>query len=232
MGCLEEEDSMSRRRFRSVSFSLIVASAAVFAPAWAVSLSTLEPAQPLPDAGSSVGLVDDASAGSAALVPLMAAETQATHVASMDANTRAAGAPLIGKPLDDIAFVQVATETARREADAARGALPQLKAPELRRLAELLVNDHSEATARLSQLAEAKQWPLPPPKAPAAPPAGAAASDFDARWTADMIAGHERSLELYRAQATGGEDKDLRRYARDTLPAIEQHLAQLKSLQK
>ena len=39
-----------------------------------------------------------------------------------------------------------------------------------------------------------------------------------------MIAGHERSVALYRAQAQGGEDQDLRKYARDTLPTIEHHL--------
>jgi putative membrane protein len=107
-----------------------------------------------------------------------------------------------------------------------------LKAPELKRIAEMLVSDHGNANARLSQIAEAKQWPVPPLAAPAAPPSGSASNDFDAKWTAEMIAGHERSVALYRAQANGGEDKDLRKYARDTLPTIEQHLAQLKSLQK
>jgi len=47
-----------------------------------------------------------------------------------------------------------------------------------------------------------------------------------------MIAGHERSAALYRAQAAGGEDKDLRTYAKDTLPTIEKHLAELRRLQK
>ncbi len=47
-----------------------------------------------------------------------------------------------------------------------------------------------------------------------------------------MIAGHERSVALYRAQATGGDDKDLRKYAKYTLPTIEKHLAELRRLQK
>jgi putative membrane protein len=47
-----------------------------------------------------------------------------------------------------------------------------------------------------------------------------------------MIAGHERSVALYRAQAQAGEDPDLRRYARDMLPTIEHHLEELRSLQK
>ena len=66
----------------------------------------------------------------------------------------------------------------------------------------------------------------------AAPPSGAGSSNFDAKWTAEMIAGHERSIELYSAEAQGGEDKDVRKYASDTLPTIEHHLAELRRLQK
>ena len=108
----------------------------------------------------------------------------------------------------------------------------QLKNPELIRVAEMLVNDHSGANQRLSKIAEAKQWPLPAPQTQSAPPSGTASSDFDAKWTAEMIAGHERSVELYHAEAQGGEDKDLRKYASETLPTIERHLAELRRLQK
>jgi putative membrane protein len=224
---------MISRKLRSLNRSFAVIAAAMTAPAWAVSLSTLDAAQPLPEESMSAALTADSWApGSASLVPLMAAEMQANTAASDSVAAAAASTPAPGKPLGDIAFVRVATENGRKEVDAAREALPQLKTPELKRIAEMLVADHADANARLSQIAEAKQWPVPPPAAPAAPPSGSASSDFDAKWTADMIAGHERSVALYRAQAASGEDKDLRKYARDTLPKIEQHLAQLKSLQK
>jgi putative membrane protein len=47
-----------------------------------------------------------------------------------------------------------------------------------------------------------------------------------------MISAHVRSLALYSAQARDGEDKDLREYARDTLPTLRHHLAELRRLQK
>jgi putative membrane protein len=228
---------MIRRKLRSFNQSLVVVGVAMIAPAWAVSLSTIEDAQPLPDSAMNrapLAAADSWTAGSASLVPLMAAEMQANSSSTIDADAPDGGAALaVGKPLDDIAFVRVATENGRTEVNSAREALPQLKMPELKRIAEMLVRDHDGANARLSQIAEAKQWPVPPPPSvPAAPPSGSASNDFDTRWTAEMIAGHERSVAMYRAQASGGEDKDLRKYARDTLPTIEQHLAQLKSLQK
>jgi putative membrane protein len=223
---------MIRRKLRSLRPSLVIVAIAMAAPAWAVSLATLDNPQP-PTAGATLATTDSVRAGSASLVPLMASEMQATQSSPIDAAAPEGGpAPLVGKPFDDIAFVRAATENGRKEVDSAREALPQLKEPELKRIAEMLVSDHNNANARLSQIAAAKQWPMPPPPARAASPSGSASSDFDARWAAEMIVGHERSVALYRAQAANGEDKDLRRYARETLPAIEQHLAQLKSVQK
>ncbi len=217
-----------------ISAGFALAGIAALAPAWAVSLAATSPAQPLPVGGTDATAplaIESWSAGSASLVPLMATDLQASHVANIDAPADSpAGA--VGKPIDDVAFVKQATESGRKEVAAARDALPQLKKPELKRIAEMLVSDHSNANARLSKIAESKGWPLPAPQPAAAPASGTAASDFDTKWTADMITGHERSVALYRAQAQAGEDRDLRQYARDTLPTIEHHLAELRSLQK
>lgn len=214
-----------------ISQSLVAIGLAATAPVWAVSVPDSPNSQhPENAASASQYVAANVSAGSASLVPLMAIEMEANHAAAIDAGTETGGA--VGKPVDDIAFVKQATESGRKEVRSARDALPQLKQPELKRIAEMLVNDHGGANERLAKIAEAKQWPVPAPSLPGAPPSGTASSDFDAKWTAEMIAGHERSIALYRAQAQGGEDKDLRKYASDTLPTIERHLAELRKLQK
>jgi putative membrane protein len=209
-----------------------VIAAGAMAPAWAVSL-TAGPAQPIPDASTtsaSFSPIDAVAAGSAALVPLMATDAQANQMTAVDAP--ATGGSDVGKPIDDITFVRKATESAYKEVNSAKEAIPQLTQPELKRIAEMLVTDHSAAKARLAKLAEGKHWPVPPAPATAAPPSGTASTNFDATWTAEMIAGHERSVAMYRAQAQSGEDSDLRKYARETLPTIEHHLAELRRLQK
>lgn len=207
------------------------------APVWAVSLATIGTAQPMPEQNQTPAAIDAVAAelagsGSTTLVPLMASDVQARQVVAVDAPSSGGGAAPVGKPIDDIQFVKQATESGRKEISSAQDALPQLKDPGLKQIAQMLVSDHGGANEKLSRLAEQKGWPLPGPKAPAdAPPAGAASADFDAKWTAEMIAGHERSVALYRAQASGGEDKDLRKYAKETLPTIEKHLAELRSHQ-
>jgi putative membrane protein len=213
--------------------SLVYLGAAVTAPVWAASLPNPiagpAPVQSAVDDRASLYAANTVSAGSASLVPLMAAEMEANHLSQFDTNSQGGG----GADVDDIAFVKQATESGRKEVSSARDALPQLKKPELKRIAEMLVADHSGANAKLSKIAEAKGWPVPAPQSSPSPPAsGTAIADFDARWTAEMIAAHERSITLYRAQAQKGDDEDLRRYARETLPTIEGHLSQLKELQK
>jgi putative membrane protein len=220
----QEDDAMNIRRMLNTALLI----AATSAPALAASLASTSPAQPMPDyllaENNTPGpeTLDSWTAGSAALVPAAAAaEAQA-------GDTTGGG----GKSVDDVSFVKKATENGRKEVAAARDALPRLKNPELKRIAEMLVNDHGSANEKLARIAETKGWPVPAPQASAAPPAGAASGDFDARWTANMIAGHERSIALYQAQAQGGQDADLRKYARETLPTIEHHLQELRSTQK
>jgi putative membrane protein len=209
---------------------------AASAPSLAVSLPVTGPDIAPPEVAATQTsptptlVADNWTAGSAALIPVVATDAQANQNSTIDAPAEG-GAPA-GKPVDDIQFVQQATESGRNEVQSARDALPRLNKPELKEIAEMLVSDHASANAKLAKIAESKGWPIPAPRAPAAPPAGTAVANFDARWTAEMIAGHEKSVALYRAQATGGEDKDLRKYATETLPTIERHLAQLRSLQK
>jgi putative membrane protein len=226
------------RQFRNPMIVAALCSGAFAGPALAVSLGAPAPGEPLPAAQGSRGenleynLAGTVANGSAALVPLMAADVQARQFSTVDDTTAASGAQ-VGKALDDVSFVKTATENGRKEVAAARDALPQLKQPELKRLAEMLVTDHSAANAKLSSIAERKGWPLPAAKsAPATPASGTASPDFDSKWLGEQIAGHERSVTLYRAQAESGEDADLRKFARETLPTIQHHLEELKKLKK
>jgi putative membrane protein len=227
-------NGMKRRLGRWLATAAMTACAASAPSVWAVSLATTGPAQPLPDplaAAVSLPVAENLTAGSASLVPLMAADLPAGPASSVDAGTETGGGD-IGKPIDDISFLARATESAREELGAALDALAQLNDPELKRVAEELVKHHGETNARMAKIAEEKKWPLPAQERHAVPPAGAAIADFDANWTDDMILARERAAALYSAQAQGGEDQDLRRYARETLPIIQRHLAELRRLQK
>ena len=131
------------------------------APAFAVSLSSTINPQPIPadtrDAAAPLA-IESWSTGQR--------DAGAAHGGRCAGHPRDAGrmsrpaatGTAVGKPVDDVTFVKRATESGRKEVAAARDALPQLKAPELKRIAEMLVQDHSSANAKLSKIAETKGW--------------------------------------------------------------------------
>jgi putative membrane protein len=212
--------------------NLLVA-AAMFAtsPAWSVGASSSGPASLPPEVFMPDSLVAGSLAsGSGALVPLVAADMPAQPISLVDASTPSSGGA--DKLVDDITFVARATESGRRESQAARDALPQLKDPELKRLAEMLAQERDGVNVQLERIALARDWPVPAPRSADAPPAGRANADFDAHWTDDMILAQERSVALYNAQAQAGEDRELRKHARDTLPLLQNQLSELRRLQK
>jgi putative membrane protein len=226
---------MNTRRRTDILTTLALAGvvAVVAAPAGAASLPVAGVGA-LPEAAGAqpAHLLTAAAwtAGAGALVPAVATDAQANSIVAIEAP--AEGGEIAGKPIDDAQFVRRAAESSRQEIDSAHDALTQLKDPGLKEIAGMLIADHAEANAKLARIAAARGWPLPETRSPDAPPSGTSAADFDAKWTAEAIADHERTVALYRAQAQGGEDRDLRRFANDTLPTIERHLAQLRSLQK
>ena len=219
-------------------FELILVGLAAALPAWAVSLTATPPPQPIPQSINHGSLapapIESWTTGSGALLPLVAADAQATRINAVDEPAGKAGATATKvAAVDDATFVSKASASGQKEVAAARAAIPKLGNPRLKSMAEMLVQDHTRANARLSKLAETKGWPMADKPGDAPPMAGeAAGAEFDRQWTAEMIAGHERSAALYRAQAQSGNDKDLRQFAHDTLPTIEHHLAELRKLQK
>lgn len=222
------------RMTRWMTRAMAAGALAATCPAWAVSLATTGPAQPLPDpvaAVVSLPIAENLTAGSSALVPLVASDLPASPSSTLDASQPTGGGD-IGKPIDDISFLAIATEQAREDLRATHQAMARLTDPELKRVAETLARDHGDAAARMARIAEQKKWPLPAQQNAETPPAGAASADFDALWAEEMISAQEHAAALYSAQAQGGEDQDLRRYARDTLPTIQSHLAELRRLQK
>lgn len=216
----------------------LVLGAAFAAPCAAASRAELGPAHPQPrpvfdgaTVSAPIVVAENLTPGSAALVPIVPIMAADVAAAQDVGHPPSDGEPV--KTVDDLAFVARAAESSQLERNAASDALPRLRDLELKRLAATLITHHDDANARLSEIARAKGWPVPGLRGDSpAVAAGTASGDFDARWSAEMIANHERTVALYRAQAQNGEDKDLRNYARETLPTLEQHLDWLRRSQK
>lgn len=98
----------------------------------------------------------------------------------------------------------------------------------------MMVTDHSAANKRLAAIAAAKHIVLPQSLG-----AHQASFDriqdkrfetFDQEFARIMVNDHQQAILLFRSEAAGGADPDLRAFAAESLPTLEAHLAQAMAL--
>ena len=155
----------------------------------------------------------------------------------------------------DSGFVEKALKSGMEEVALAKIAVEKTQSSELKQLAQMLVSDHTAVNEQLRLLTQrngAAPAPRdgskrggtdsasPPAAAPGAAPSSAKAeqlsklsgSEFDKAFLAMIVEGHEKSVELYGAEAEKGANPASKKLAAETLPKIKEHLQQAKSLQQ
>jgi putative membrane protein len=155
----------------------------------------------------------------------------------------------------DTGFVQQALKSGQEEVALAKMAAEKSQNGELKQLAQMLVSDHTQVNEQLQLLAQRNgaapaprdgskrsgtDTTAPPATSPGAAPSSAKAaelaklsgSEFDKKFLAMIIEGHEKSVELYSTEAEKGANPAAKKLATETLPKIKQHLQQAKSLQQ
>lgn len=55
--------------------------------------------------------------------------------------------------------------------------------------------------------------------------------NFDKAYANNQVVAHEQTIELYRDYVESGENADLKQFAQQTLPKLEEHLTHAKELQ-
>jgi putative membrane protein len=119
----------------------------------------------------------------------------------------------------------------RLEMASAQAALDRAERTDTKNAARTILEDHRNSSQKLQALASRKGWTLPSAASADADQPMAGTSDsgsFDDQFLADQIRMHREAISLYRAQASGGSDPDLRQFARDQLPHLEHHLEMLQ----
>ena len=56
--------------------------------------------------------------------------------------------------------------------------------------------------------------------------------DFEREYMKQMVEDQEKGARMFEAYSKGGENKELRDFAKETLPKIREHLAEAKRIQK
>jgi putative membrane protein len=137
------------------------------------------------------------------------------------ASAKSADAALSAK---DKSFMNAAAEGGMMEVAGGKIAAQNGKSADVKKFGNRMVTDHSKANKELMSIASSKGVKLP------------AAKSAD-KWKGDkeymdmMVKDHEKDLSEFQAEASGGSDADLKKFASKTSKMIEMHLQMAKDIQ-
>jgi putative membrane protein len=137
----------------------------------------------------------------------------------------------------DQQFVTLAAQTDMTEAHLGQLAVEHASSQTVKDYAQMLMTDHTSDYDKISALARKSGLMVPTGLdsdhnkkiAPFEKLKGVA---FDKRFAHDMFSGHEAATAAYDKESREGQNADLKKYAKDTLPTLEKHKDGAKQLIK
>jgi len=102
--------------------------------------------------------------------------------------------------------------------------------PNIKKIAEMLVKDHSEANRNLERLAASKGVTLPTePSLSERHSLSSMEKEQGEKFNKEFLAfsqkGHEKAIALFEKEATRTQDPDIKAWAQKMVPALKEHLA-------
>lgn len=130
----------------------------------------------------------------------------------------------------DQAFLEQAAQNGQAALSAGRLALTKARHPEVRVLAQRVIDDHTQIDQELRTLAASKQYT--PPKEPSMMQkgqemliGGLGEDNFDRRYMNKMgVEAHESNIQLFEGAARDAADPDVKAFASRHLPELREHL--------
>jgi putative membrane protein len=125
-------------------------------------------------------------------------------------------------------FINLAASSDMFEIQSSRLALQRSRNPATRRFAERMIAYHTQSSQRLDALAQAKGVVLPSGLDPEQQRALVAIDNtrrlFDQEYFRQQAFAHTAAVQAYQTEISSGYDADLRGFAQQTLPIVQEHL--------
>lgn len=108
---------------------------------------------------------------------------------------------------------------------------------EVKRIANMLVTDHTKTLGELKTLAQAKAISIPVEEDDEARRktdnfSDEAGNDFDKKWCKEMVDRHEETIKKFEKRSEKTEDAELKAWIDKTLPALKHHQQELEACHK
>jgi putative membrane protein len=133
-------------------------------------------------------------------------------------------------------FVKQATAAGMAEVDVGKLGAEKAADQSVKQFAQRMVDDHSKANEQLIKILGDKKVEVPKEL-----PADAASTkdrlsslsgtDFDREFMTNMVSDHEKAVALFDKESKEGQDAQLKQFAEQTLPTIQDHLKQAQQIQ-
>ena len=130
---------------------------------------------------------------------------------------------------DDSKFAVKAADGGMMEVELSKLALTKSTSPEVKKLAKMMVDDHTAANNELKKLAGTKNISVPATVSTDRQEKltdfmKKTGNDFDKDYASYMVSDHKDAIELFKKQAEKGKDTELKSWAAGKLSTLEHHL--------
>jgi putative membrane protein len=135
----------------------------------------------------------------------------------------------------DAKFMKKAADGGMAEVELGQLAATKASSPEVKQFGQRMVDDHSKANEQLKQLASQKNVDLPQEpsakhKATKARLEQLSGDNFDQAYMSDMLKDHKQDVAEFQRASKTAHDPDLKSFAAQTLPTLQEHLKQAESI--
>jgi putative membrane protein len=139
----------------------------------------------------------------------------------------------------DKKFIHEAATGGREEVALGKLATQKASSPDVKQFGQRMVDDHSKANDQLEQLAKNKSVDLSMNKDKTDKKIQSAVdklskydgADFDKHYMDMMVSDHEKDVKEFQNASKNAKDMDVKSFASDTLPTLEDHLKMAKEIQ-
>lgn len=136
----------------------------------------------------------------------------------------------------DRVFMRKAAQGGKAEIELGQLAQEKASSPEVKQFGQRMVTDHTQAADQLKQVAEKEGVKLPETlnakdRATKARLEKLSGSAFDRAYMKDMVTDHTEDVREFKTEARNGKDPDVKNFAAQTAPTLEDHLKEAKSIE-
>jgi putative membrane protein len=137
----------------------------------------------------------------------------------------------------DSAFAMKAAQANMAEVELGKLALQKTTSDDVKKFAQMMVDDHSKALDELKGVAGTKSITLPTAidaehKKLSDRLSKLSGAAFDREYMQAMVDGHRKVAADFRKESQSGADADLKSWAGKTLPTVEGHLKQAETVNR